>query len=51
MEGNREEAEKCLHLAEAFLRANNREKCVKFLNKSIKLYSTEKAEGKYRSIV
>ena len=46
MEGNKDEAEKCLSFAKKFALNGNIEKAIKFLNKSIKLYPTEKAEGK-----
>ena len=45
MEGNKDEAMKCCHLAEKFIRAGYHEKALKFLNKSKKLFPTEKAEG------
>ena len=45
MEGNKDEATKCCLLAEKFIRAGHNEKAVKFLNKSIRLFPTEKAEG------
>jgi len=44
MEGNKDEALKCLNLAEKLLHSGHREKGIKFLKKSIKLYSTKKAE-------
>ena len=47
MEGNKDEALKCLNLAEKLLHSGHREKGIKFLKKSIKLYSTKKAEGKF----
>lgn len=46
MEGNKDEALKCIHLAEKFLHSGHKEKAIKFLNKSIKLYSTEKARSR-----
>lgn len=46
MEGNRDEAEKCINIALKCLEAGDKEKAVKFLNKAEKLYPTEKAKGK-----
>lgn len=43
MEGNKDEALKCLHLATKFLSSGHREKAKKFINKSLKLYPTDKA--------
>lgn len=45
MEGNKDDAAKCLKLAEKFIASGNRDKALKFLAKSIKLYPTKKAEG------
>ncbi|KAI4890065.1 hypothetical protein NFI96_017201 [Prochilodus magdalenae] len=44
MEGNRDEAEKCLNIATKALELGDREKAIKFLNKAEKLYPTEKAK-------
>ncbi|KAL6487709.1 hypothetical protein MHYP_G00043350 [Metynnis hypsauchen] len=43
MEGNRDEAEKCINIATKALEAGDKEKAIKFLNKAEKLYPTEKA--------
>ncbi|KAG5844928.1 hypothetical protein ANANG_G00133350 [Anguilla anguilla] len=43
MEGNRDEAEKCIKIATDALAAGDKEKAVKFLNKAEKLYPTNKA--------
>ena len=45
MEGNKDEALKCCHLAEKLLGTGHKEKAIKFLNKSIKLFPTKRAEG------
>lgn len=50
MEGNKDEALKCCHLAEKLLRTGHTEKAVKFLNKSIKLFPTSKAEELLKEI-
>lgn len=46
MEGNRDEAEKCINIATKALEAGDKEKAVKFLNKAEKLFPTDKAKGK-----
>jgi hypothetical protein len=45
MEGNRDEAEKCINIASKALEAGDKEKASKFLNKAEKLYPTERAKG------
>lgn len=45
MEGNRDEAEKCIHIATKALQAGDKEKALKFLNKAEKLYPTSRAKG------
>jgi hypothetical protein len=47
MEGNRDEAEKCINIATKALEAGDKDKAVKFLNKAEKLFPTYKAKGKY----
>ncbi|XP_056136166.1 dnaJ homolog subfamily B member 14 [Lampris incognitus] len=44
MEGNRDEAEKCITIASKALEAGDKEKALKFLNKAEKLYPTETAK-------
>ncbi|XP_071768008.1 dnaJ homolog subfamily B member 14 [Centroberyx gerrardi] len=44
MEGNRDEAEKCINIASKALEAGDKEKAVKFLNKAEKLYPTDRAK-------
>lgn len=46
MEGNRDEAEKCMHIATKALEAGDKEKALRFLNKAEKLYPTDKAKSK-----
>lgn len=46
MEGNRDEAEKCLNIAVKVLEDGNKDKALKFLYKAEKLYPTKKAKGK-----
>ena len=49
MESNRDEAVKCLGLAEKFLREGNFDKAERFILKSQKLFPTDKAKGKKKS--
>lgn len=44
MEGNRDEAEKCIKIATRALEDGDKEKALKFLNKAEKLYPTQKAK-------
>uniref|UniRef100_A0A8C9V4V4 DnaJ homolog subfamily B member 14 n=1 Tax=Scleropages formosus TaxID=113540 RepID=A0A8C9V4V4_SCLFO len=44
MEGNRDEAEKCIQIASKFMEAGDKEKAVRFLSKAEKLYPTAKAK-------
>lgn len=46
MEGNRDEAERCIAIAVQALREAKIEKAEKFLNKAEKLYPSQKAKGK-----
>lgn len=46
MEGNRDEAEKCINIALKAVEAGDKEKAVKFLNKAEKLFPTDRARGK-----
>ncbi|KAK7930512.1 hypothetical protein WMY93_006907 [Mugilogobius chulae] len=45
MEGNRDEAEKCIKIATRALDAGDKEKALKFLNKAEKLYPTDRAKA------
>lgn len=45
MEGNRDEAEKCICIATKALEAGDKEKALRFLNKAEKLYPTDRAKG------
>uniref|UniRef100_A0A8C4XIH4 DnaJ homolog subfamily B member 14 n=1 Tax=Erpetoichthys calabaricus TaxID=27687 RepID=A0A8C4XIH4_ERPCA len=44
MEGNRDEAEKCINIARKALEAGDRNKALKFLNKAQKLFPTDTAK-------
>lgn len=48
MEGNRDEAERCIEIAERCILDGKREKAEKFLMKAEKLYTTPKAKGMLR---
>ena len=45
MESNREEAQRCLRLAEKFLQQGDKDKAAKFGLKAKKLYPSDEAEG------
>lgn len=45
MEGNRDEAEKCIKIATKALESGDKQKALKFLSKAEKLYPTERARG------
>lgn len=45
MEGNKDEALKCLHLANKFLACGHKEKAKKFAEKSLRLFPSERAKG------
>ncbi|MED6271896.1 DnaJ subfamily B member 14 [Ilyodon furcidens] len=45
MEGNRDEAEKCINIATKVLEAGDKEKALKFLYKAEKLYPTDRAKA------
>lgn len=45
MEVNKDEAERCIELAEKYIKEKNREKAEKFLHKAEKLFPTQKAKG------
>lgn len=51
MESNRDEAIRCLRLAEKYLNLGDKEKAEKFGQKATKLYPLKEAEGKNRKIV
>ncbi len=45
MDGNKDDSEKCLRLAEKYIRLGDREKAIKFLNKAERLYPSKRAKG------
>ena len=45
MEGNRDESEKCISIAQKCINVGAYEKALKFLNKAERLYPTQKAKG------
>lgn len=46
MEGNKDEADKCIEIAERAIKERNREKAERFIHKAERLYPTQKAKGK-----
>ncbi|XP_059197603.1 dnaJ homolog subfamily B member 14 [Centropristis striata] len=50
MEGNRDEAEKCINIATRSLKAGDKEKALKFLIKAEKLYPTDRAKALLEAI-
>lgn len=51
MEGNRDEAEKCIQIAAQALRESKIDKAEKFLKKAEQLYPSQKAKGKMNHIL
>lgn len=47
MDGNRDEAERCIEIAVNALREAKLDKAEKFLKKAENLYPTQKAKGEY----
>ena len=47
MEGNKDEAFRCIELAKSFIEQNNYEKAEKLLKKSLRMYPTHQAENLY----
>lgn len=45
MEVNKDEAERCIQLAESYIHECKRDKAEKFLHKAERLYPTERAKG------
>jgi hypothetical protein len=50
MEGNKDEAKKCLEIARRYHAKGDKEKAKKFVNKSQKLYPLREAESKCFSV-
>lgn len=50
MDSNKDEAERCMELAELYLREKKYEEAEKFVRKAQKLYPTKEAEGKLTKI-
>ena len=46
MEGNRDDAEKCLEIAKKYLRSGQRDKAKKLLEKSLRLFPLKDASSK-----
>jgi len=45
MDSNREEGERCIHLAERLLELGEVEQALKYLNKAERLYPSKRAKG------
>ena len=45
MEGNKDDGNKCIRIAERCIDSGDYEKALKFLNKAERLYPTQKAKG------
>lgn len=45
MEGNRDEAERCINIATKAIEAGDKERALRFLHKAEKLYPTSRAKG------
>lgn len=48
MESNRDEAERCIGIALAAIKLQNKEKALRFLEKAQRLFPTDQAQGKKR---
>lgn len=46
MEVNKDEADRCIEIAERYIAEKNREKAEKFLQKAERLFPTQRAKGK-----
>lgn len=51
MEGNKDESERCLAIAEQCIGAGDTEKAIRFLKKANRLYPSKKASGKMSDIL
>ena len=45
MEGNKDESERCISIAQRLIADGDKDKALKFLNKAEKLYPSVKAKG------
>ena len=50
MDSNKDEAERCLELAERFFQANRFDDAEKFIKKAQRLFPTKRADGNCRKI-
>jgi len=50
MESNKDEAEKCIQIAQESFNAGDRAKAERFLNKAERLYPTQQAKGNNKVI-
>ena len=49
MEGNKDESERCIKIAENYARNGDKDKALKFLSKADKLYPSKKARGRHKT--
>lgn len=47
MDGNKDESEHCISLAQKYINEGDRTKALKFLYKAEKLYPSQRAKGKF----
>lgn len=48
MEGNKDESEKCIRLAEKCIRIGDKDRAERYLSKALRLYPTKRAEGEWQ---
>lgn len=46
MDGNKDEAKRCRRLAEKYLKEGNKERAIKFFEKSQRLFPSKEVEGR-----
>lgn len=50
MDSNKDEADKCMEIAEKYMRESKFEEAEKFVKKALKLYPSKRVEGNYLTI-
>lgn len=48
MDGNKDESEHCISIAQKYINEGDRSKALKFLYKAEKLYPSQRAKGKFK---
>jgi len=51
MESNKDEADKCINIAERYIQQGNKEKADKFVRKALKLYPSRKSEELLKTVI